>query len=115
MPQTSFATWTTVMVLAVADAITLWAAYTAIRALLIAGSSVWAIIPLVAFGACLVLICSVLFARWLVQTWWTEHRGIGKNQRWFYAEPTGDPQGPVTVRDLPRYGSGREAGEGGQS
>lgn len=94
MPKTSFATWTTVMVLAVADAITLWAAYAAIRALLAAGSSVWVIIPLVAFGACLVLICSVVFARWIVQTWWSEHRGIGKNHRVIYAEAVGDPRAP---------------------
>lgn len=115
MPQTSFATWTTVAIFAVADAITLWAAYTAIRALLTAGSSVWPIIPVVAFGACLVLICSIVFSRWIVQTWWTEHRGIGKNQRLIYAEPASDPQGRDTARDLPGYGSVREAGEGGRS
>lgn len=115
MPQTSFTTWTTVAVFAVADAITLWAAYTAIRALLTAGSSVWAVIPVVAFGACVVLICSVFFSRWIVQTWWAEHRGIGKNQRWIYAEPAGDPQGPVTARDLPGQGSVRETDEGGRS
>ncbi|RUQ19840.1 hypothetical protein [Kocuria sp. HSID16901] len=94
MPKTSFATWTTVAIFAVADAITLWAAYTTIRALLTAGSSVWVIIPLVVFGACLVLICSVVFARWIVQTWWSEHRGIGKNQRVIYAEAIGDPRDP---------------------
>lgn len=105
MPKPSFETWTTVMVLAVADAITLWAAYAAIAALLAAGSSVWAIIPLVALGACLVLICSVFFSRWIVQTWWAEHRGIGKNPRLIYAEPAGDPRDPsngISARDLPQ-------------